>query len=308
MSTGALAGVRNERMGLQAGGLALLAMVLWGGNTIGIKIGLQGMPPVAMAGLRFVLGALTVWIGALACGVGIRAPAGQWRGLAGLGAVFAVQIVLLNLGTQHTLGSRAGVLVCTYPFFTALFAHYLLPGDRLSAARLAGLGLSFAGVVLVFAESLALGDTAHLAGDVLVLGSGMLLGLRQVVLKRLVVDLHPFQVLFWQAMMGIPLFAALSLLTERQTEWTWSAPVVGAVLYQGVVVAGICFMLSVFLLRRHRASQVGAFGFVTPVAAVLLGGLLLDEPLSAALLGSMGLVAAGIALASRAAQTAPETD
>ena len=49
-------GIRNERLGLQAASIALLAALLWGGNAVFIKMGLQGVPPMASAVIRFVLG------------------------------------------------------------------------------------------------------------------------------------------------------------------------------------------------------------------------------------------------------------
>ena len=295
----ASAEIGNERIGLKAGFLASLATALWGGNSVSIKIALEGMPPVAMAGIRFALGALTVTVGALFSGVSVRVPAARWRALGGLALLFCVQIVLLNVGTHGTNASRSTVLITTYPFFTALFAHFFVPGDRLSAHKVLGLALSFAGVVLIFAESLVLAETAYLVGDALVLVSGMLLGLRQVVIKRLVSGLHPFQVLFWQAVLSLPVFVGVSALFERGMFWELSPRVIGAVLYQGVVIAGFCFILMVSLLRRHTASKLGVFGFVTPVFGVVLSALLLGEEMSAGLLASVGLVAVGIVVVNR---------
>jgi len=288
--------VRNERIGLKAGSLALLAVVLWGGNSVSIKIGLAGMPPVAMAGARFLLGALTVAVGALLSGIPLRVPTTRWTGLAGLGLLFCVQIALLNVGTHLTNASRSTVLICTYPFFTAFFAHFMVSGDRLSASKVTGLLLSFAGVVLVFAESLG---TGYLLGDALVLISGMLLGLRQVVIKRLVSGLHPFQVVFWQAALSLPVFAGASALFERHTVWEPSPSVIGAVLFQGVVIAGFCFILMASLLKRHRASTLGAFGFVTPIFGGLLSVRLRGEELSWRRGASLVLVAIGIIVVNR---------
>ena len=201
--------IRNEAIGLKAGTLAVVAAVLWGGNPVAIKVGLDGVPPAAMAGLRFALGALTVWVGALFAGIRLRVPPSEWKGLGGLALLFALQIWLLNAGTQYTTASRSGVVVNIYPFFTAFFAH-LLVGDRLGLGQWFGLVISFAGVVLLFWESLALAETQYLLGDAMVAASGLLLGLRQVVIKRLVQGLNPYQVLFWQAMLSLPLFAAWS--------------------------------------------------------------------------------------------------
>lgn len=289
----------DQPIGLRAGVLAFTAALLWGGNAVFIKMGLQGMPPIAMAWGRFAIGALTVAVGALVSGVSLRGAAGNWRGLSVLELVFLAQILLLNLGTMGTTASRAAVLINTYPFFTALFAHFLLPADRLNRTKVLGLCCSFAGVVLLFGESLTLLDTTYLLGDVLVLGSGLFLGLRQVVLKRLVRGLHPYQVLFWQAAFSLPIFAVMSLVWEGGAAYRFDAAVVGALLYQGVVVAGICFIVWVSLLQRHSASRLGVYSFATPPAGVLLGALLLHEAISPFLWASMALVAVGIAIVNR---------
>ena len=168
--------IRNEAVGLKAGTLAVVTAVLWGGNPVAIKVGLDGVPPAAMAGLRFALGALTVWVGALFAGIQLRIPPSEWKGLGGLALLFALQIWLLNAGTQYTTASRSGVVVNIYPFFTAFFAH-LLVGDRLGLGQWFGLLISFAGVVLLFWESLALAETQYLLGDAMVAASGLLLGL-----------------------------------------------------------------------------------------------------------------------------------
>ena len=217
--------IRNEAVGLKAGTLAVLTAVLWGGNPVAIKVGLDGVPPAAMAGLRFALGALTVWVGALFAGIQLRIPSSEWKGLGGLALLFALQIWLLNAGTQYTTASRSGVVVNIYPFFTAFFAH-LLVGDRLGLGQWFGLLISFAGVVLLFWESLALAETQYLLGDAMVAASGLLLGLRQVVIKRLVQGLNPYQVLFWQAVLSLPLFAAWSAFLESEAEYVLTGPVV----------------------------------------------------------------------------------
>jgi len=289
----------DQPIGPRAGLWAFAAALVWGGNGVFIKMGLQGMPPIAMAWARFAIGALTVAVGALVSGVSLRGPASNWRGLWVLELVFIAQILLLNVGALLTTASRAAVLINAYPFFTALFAHFLLQGDRLSPVKILGLLCAFAGVGLLFAESLTLLDTTYLLGDVMVLGSGMFLGLRQVVLKRLVRGLHPYQLLFWQATLSLPVFAVLSLVWEREAVYHFDLEVVGALLYQGVIVAGLCFIVWASLLQRHSASRLGVFGFATPPAGVLLSALLLGETISPFLWASMGLVAVGIAIVNR---------
>lgn len=258
------------------------------------------MPPIAMAGFRFFIGALVVAVALRSSGVSARIPRTEWGGLCGLQVIFVAQILLLNFGTDHTTASRSTVLMNSYPLFTAFFAHLFVRGDLLTPHTLFGLLLAFGGVVVLFLDdlSLNLGSTT-LWGDLLVLLSALLLGVRTVILKRLVQDLHPYQVLFWQAAMSLPVFTALSLALERNAHFALTPNGVIAVLYQGIVVAGICFILWIFLLQRHSPSRLGVFGFVTPLSGVLLSNLILDEKLSWEIAVSVAMVAVGAVVVTR---------
>ena len=150
----------NERIGLKAATLATLATFLWGGNSVFIKLGLEDLPPVAMAGARFFIGALVV-LGALwVSGVSPRVPRSEWRGLSGLLVIFVAQILLLNYGTDYTTASRSTVLMNSYPLFTAIFAHLFVRGDLLTPSTALGLTVAFGGVVLLFFDDIwrCLGD------------------------------------------------------------------------------------------------------------------------------------------------------
>ena len=156
--------------------LVLLLGLLWGGNSVSIKIGLQGVPPFALATMRFLLGfaAITLW--SLHQRVPLRMNPGELLPLIFVSVIFTLQITTLNLGTEITEASRSTVFISTYPFFTALFAHFWVPGDRLSVRKTAGITLAFGGVLLTFGGNLNFGAQDYLRGDLIVLLSGCLLG------------------------------------------------------------------------------------------------------------------------------------
>ena len=288
--------VINEPLTTKAGSLALLASILWGGNSISIKVALAGVPPIALACIRFLLGALIVLIWTALIRVPLRLEPGEKRGIVQLALLFVVQIYLLNAGTDFTLAGRSTILISTHPFFTALFAHLMIPGDRLSRPKVIGMALSFTGIVLVFGEGLALEQSRYIAGDLMVLTSGLLLGLRIVYIKRLTQGIHPGRLLLWQAALSIPVFALFSSLFEAGDAFRITPAILGAILYQGVIIAGFAFILWAVLLRRYMASKLGVFQFATPVFGVLFSNLLLGEPVSPGLIASMLLVGAGIAI------------
>jgi drug/metabolite transporter (DMT)-like permease len=286
----------NERVTVRAAGIVIFTAILWGGNAVTIKIGLGGIPPLALAALRFALGSILVLIWSMVLRISLSLKKGELVPLIALGALFILQIYLLNKGTQLTLAGRSAIFISTYPFFTALFAHLFIPGDRISRQKVIGMILAFTGVVLVFAESFLAGVLVHVAGDLLVLASAVLLGARLIYIKSLTQNTHPGKVLLWQAAFGIPAFVLLSLAFEASWRYRFDGDVIAAVLYQGLVVAGVCFIIQTTLFRRYAASRLAAFGFITPVAGVILSNLLLSEPITPAIVASLILVAAGISI------------
>jgi drug/metabolite transporter (DMT)-like permease len=291
--------ITNERLNSGAAALAVLAVVLWGINSVSIKIALQVLPPTLTAAIRFCLGLLVIGAWAFLRHIPLRPGAGETKKLLYLALLFTAQIYLIYEGTARTLASRSTVFVSTYPFFTALFAHFMIGGDRLGGFKISGLSLAFCGVVLVFAENFSAGGFATLTGDLLVLASGLLLGFRQVYTKKLIQGLPPVKLLFWQALLSLPLLLALSAGLEKFPTMRLSAAVLASLLYQGLVVAGFCFILWTTLLRRHSVSRLTAFSFLSPVSGVIASSLLLAEPLTPALLAGLLLIAAGILLVNR---------
>ncbi|MGA1196121.1 MAG: EamA family transporter, partial [Candidatus Latescibacterota bacterium] len=156
--------MRNDNLTLKAGFLNLLTAILWGGNSVSIKFALAGIPPLCLAGIRFLLGGLVVLIWAKALGLSLQLQAHERKGIAGLVCILLTQIYLLNAGTAHTLASRSTIFISAYPFFTAFFAHFFIAGDRISTSKVIGMILAFAGVISVFAESIVLSDFQYVLG------------------------------------------------------------------------------------------------------------------------------------------------
>lgn len=290
--------IQNDRLTVGAAGVTLFTAILWGGNSVAIKVALGGMPPLTVAGFRFLLGGAFITLWCLLSSTRLWLKPGETRQISSLLLLFVAQIGLLNLGTDYTLASRSTIFISTYPFFTALFAHLFIRGDQLHRGKVVGMTLSFSGVVVVFGESLLEGKWQYLVGDIIVIGSALLLGARQVYTKRLAQNIDPARLLLWQSAFSLPIFFGASLWVEDLERVELTSRVLTGIFYQGVVIAGFCFLVMTHLLKRYRASQIGVYGFVTPIFGVLLSGLVLNEPISPGLIGSMILVGAGIALSN----------
>ncbi|MCH8294434.1 DMT family transporter [Candidatus Poribacteria bacterium] len=291
--------IPNEPPDAKVIALVLLLACLWGGNSVSIKIGLQDIPPLALAVLRFLLGFLVITAWSLTRHIRIRINRGELFPMMLLTGIFLAQIIALNIGTHLTSASRSTILVSTYPFFTALFAHLLVPGDRLSVPKTLGLILAFGGVALTFAGNFQLSTRDHLLGDVIVLASGCLLGLRVVVTKLMIQTIHPYRLLIWLMILSLPCFLGLSLFFEKGATYQFSVSSVAAILYQGVVIAGFCFLSWTSVLRKYSPSKLVVLFFTTPLFGVLLSYLLMGDEMNLSLIGGVVLVACGIYLVNK---------
>lgn len=284
----------NHSITARAAIAAILLSVFWGGNSPAIKIALAGVPPLGLAGIRFILGGLTVLVWALAARIPLKPSRMELRFHLSLLALFVLQIYFLHRGTDFTLAAHSGVFMSTAPFFITLFAHFFIPGDRLNRFKVVGMLLSFTGIVLIFGDGFLKSATDYLLGDALVLLSGLLLGARQVYTKTLTQKIHPARLLFWQASLSVPVFFILSAVFERGATLVFNPPIIAAIVYQGVVVAGLGFIFWTVLLRRYNASRLGVFGFISPISGVVISYYLLGEPISNALIIGVILVGVGI--------------
>ena len=275
--------------------LALLLAFLWGGNSLAIKIGLQDFPPMALAFLRFVIGLIVIGGWALYRRIPLRLRRGELPRLLLLTTIFILQIICLNTGTLYTSASRSTIFINVYPFFTALFAHFWIPGERLSVIKTFGIVVAFSGVFVTVAPELGQGETSVI-GDIIVLVSGCFLGLRVVVTKLLIQSIHPYRLLAWLLTLGLPFYAVASLGLERGASMQLTFSSAAALLYQGGVIAGFCFLAWTAILERYSASKLVVLFFATPLSGVLFSHLILGDELTLSLLVGAALVAGGIYL------------
>ena len=267
--------------------LGLLVIVIWSLNIIVIKVGVAELPPLLMTTLRFILvAALLVPFYPVA-----RA---QLPFLVLLSITFgSLHFALLFIGLgQAEAGTGALLVQMGTPFATLLAVVFLK--EKLGPKRLAGLLLSFAGVVV-----LAGGPTlpSPLPLTILLL-SAFGWAVSQLLIKR-GPPIAPLALAGWVALFAVPQVALGSWLFE-QNQWQAIAQASwlgwGAVAYTAIMSSIAAYGIWYALLRRHPVNRVVPMTLLTPVFAGGLGALLMDDPLGVHKLVGGGLVVAGIAL------------
>lgn len=292
--------MRAMAIPLRAIFLAIFIHALWGGNTVAVKISLVAFPPLWTAFFRFVLGIFCIYAWARYSRIRILPSAREWPVLLLLGVLFTAQIGTMNIGIHFSTGSIASILLATNPLFAALFTHVLLPDDRLNQAKAVGLAVAFVGTGLVLLQDSEL-STLQLfnLGNWILLFSAALLGLRLAYSARLLRQIDMVRVLIWQMIVSLPLFALGGFYFETIAWHNISWWPLAGLLYQGLVIAGLGFMVSAYLMKRYQPSVVVSFNFVSPISGVLLSMWLLAEPLTWHLVAGVITVGFGLYLIAR---------
>ena len=288
---------RKDHMDL-FGATALIAFALHlAFNQVVIKVTNGGFGPVFQAGLRSLGAVVVLMIWMRLRGISFRVPrAAVFGGLAS-GVFFTLEFICLYSALDITTVSRASVIFYSMPVWLSLFAHFAFPGERLTGRRALGLVLAMAGVAIALSDRS--GGSTSWAGDLLALGSALSWAMIVVCVRLTPLsEVPPAQQLMFQVMVSAVILLALAPFVGpllREVAWIH----VAGLLFQIVAVASLGFLAWLWLISIYPSSSVASFSFLSPVAWVLLGWLLLSERVAPSVWAALVLVASGIWLINR---------
>ncbi len=273
---------------------------LWGSTWLFIRIGLDDLPPLLFAGVRMGVAAALLAPFALRGGAW-RELAGPARGRVVLVGLFQIALPygLMFVAQQWVPSGLAAVLFATFPVWIALLARLLLPGERLTPARLASAALGVAGVLVLEAPHLAhLETSGRLAlGSALIVLASIVVALANVLVRRDLLHVSPLAMTTGQAAAGAVVLLAAALLLERGRPVAFTPSALAALGYLAVGGTALTYLGLYWLIPRVPVSAIGALPLLDTTVAVTLGALVLHEPVgwNLALGGGMVLAAAGLA-------------
>jgi drug/metabolite transporter (DMT)-like permease len=292
----------------QLDALAVTALVsccfLWGLNQVAAKAAMPEVPALWQAAWRSLGGALLVWAWARARGIAIFERDATLRGGLLAGTLFAAEFLCIFIGLQFTTASRMVVFIYISPFVVALGMPFIAHAERLTRLQVGGLLLAFGGVAWAFAEGFATpaAGPQQLLGDALGVIAGVLWGATTLAIRasRLSSASAEKTLLYQLAISGVML-AAAAVVTGARVPATLSAWAWGSMAFQVVIITFASYLAWFWLVRRYPATQLASFTLLTPVFGLLLGALLLGEPVTARLVVALVAVAGGILIVSRKA-------
>jgi len=270
---------------------------IWGSTWLFIKLGLEDLPPFTFAAIRFIIAVAIVFSIIRIRGLALPRARSDWILLAVTGILsFGFNYGLVFWGEQYITSGLAALLQATTPAFGLVFAHFNLPGERLSWTRIGGVVLGVCGVAVVFSNQLAVAGRQALAGCVGLLLSSIFVAYSNVLVKKHGKNLNPAIMTAGQMLFGLLLLLAVSITLEgNPLRYHWTPMAVIALLYLAVVGSVIAFLLYYWLILNMDVTKSMLIALVTPVVAVILGMIVLNEEFGWRTLAGGAMIILGIA-------------
>jgi drug/metabolite transporter (DMT)-like permease len=290
----------------------LILCGIWGSTWLFIKLGLADLPPLTFAGIRFVIACAILFVVIRLRQVALPRARADWILLSISGILsFGLNYGLVFWGEQYISSGLAALLQATLPAFGLVFAHFYLPGERLSWAKIGGVVLGVCGVGVVFSNQLAIAGSQALAGCVALILSAMFAAYSNVLVKKYGKHLDPAILAAGQMFFGLVLLLAVGVSLEgNPLRFHWSPIALISLLYLAVVGSVIAFLLYYWLVLNMDVTKSMLIALVTPVVAVLLGMIVLDEQIGWRTLAGGAMIMSGIAfiVVRRAKKKTPDKE
>jgi drug/metabolite transporter (DMT)-like permease len=286
--------------------LAHLAFVsvclIWGTTYLAIRVALETVPVLLVAGLRWMAA------GVLLCGIllamGRRLPPMRlWGALILLGILMNLMgNGLVVFAQQYVASGLTAVLIATTPFWSALLERLLPNGDRFSKRALVGLAVGFSGIVILVWPEMSQGGASGRAfvGGVVAIQLacvGWVIGTSYA--KRHELGDNPFPSAALQMIFsGVMLLAAATAHGDWAT-LTFTPRTFAAMAYLSIAGSLVAYSAYIYAIQHLRLSLVSLYAYINPIIAVALGTILLSEPLSSRILLAAGLVLTGTWIVGR---------
>ena len=278
--------------------------ILFGCSFVAIETGLQELPPLLFASLRFDVAAVVLVsyvVAARSRSAWLPRTRGDLLGI-GVAGVFLIALnnALLFVGQGSTTAAMASMMYGLNPVLAPVFAWWLL-GDRLSGVGALGIGIALVGVVVILQPSSATLTSAGTVGQGLILGAAAAVAIGSVLLKRVQPRMGSLPLTAWATAVGaVALHGASALAGESPAAVVGvSLPTLASLLVVGVPSTAVAYAIRFDLIERIGPVRTNLVSYAVPVVAAVLGWVLLGAGVSAVTAAGFAVVFLGFALVER---------
>jgi putative membrane protein PagO len=275
----------------------VIICLIWGSTWVGIKVGLDGVPPFLSAALRFFLSAFVAGLILAWRRTPLRLTRDDRICILSLGLlVFWLDYACVYWAEMYISSGLTAVLFSTMPLMTALLSAFWTRSEQLTPRKLAGILIGVAGTVLLFWPTEHLGTMQVLAMLSTLTGS-FLAAINLVTMKKYGQHSDPFVLNVFGMAIGAAGLLLMSAGLERWSGVQWTRSNGLAVCYLALVGSVVAFSIYYSLIKRLDATIVSLTTLIIPIVALALGRVLLGEVVAPAAIVGIVTVLAGVGVA-----------
>lgn len=265
--------------------LAFICSALWGSAFSGVKIGYEKFgidsadwsSQMIFAGVRFAIAGIMALVFGSISAHRVLLPTKQAFSKIAVISLFqtVLQYIFYYIGLAHTTGVKAAVIVAANVFMAILISSLIYRIEKLTARKIIGCILGFAGIITINFSELKNGAGFNLLGDGFILISTIANGFSSVLMKKYSVVENPVMLSGWQFFFGGLVMTLIGVICGGNIG-NINVGSVMILLYLAFVSAAAYSLWSV-LLKYNPVSRVSVFGFMNPICGVIISSIVLKE-------------------------------
>jgi drug/metabolite transporter (DMT)-like permease len=269
---------------------------MWGSSYLFIKLAVDDFGTFTLVALRLVVGALLLWSVVRIA----RQPLPRERRVYGHLLVMAVinitiPFLLITWAEQSVESSLAAILTSPVPLFAIVLSSLFLPDEPMRVNGVVGLVVGFIGVVIITSRGLT-GAGSSVIGEIALLGAAFSYACGAVYSRRNVRGLPPMIPAVFQVTFAAIITGTIALLFEHPWTATPDGEAIFSILWLGILGSGLAYLAVFRLFADWGATRTTLVAYLIPVVGIILGYLVLQEPVDARIIVGTALVITGVGL------------
>jgi drug/metabolite transporter (DMT)-like permease len=268
---------------------------MWGSSYLFIKIAVDDFGTFTLVALRLAVGAALLWTVLRIARQRLPREPRIYGHLLVMALVnIALPFLLITWAERSVESALAAVLTSLVPLFVVVLAPLFIHDEPLRLNGIVGLAIGFIGVVVLTSRELS--GAGDLVSDIALVGSSVSYAAGAVYSRRNVRGLHPMVPAVFQVTFAMLITGAVALLIEQPWNARPDLGAVFAILWLGLLGSGFAYLAFFRLLDRWGATRTTLVAYVLPIVGIVLGFLVLQEPIDARMILGTALIIGGVAL------------
>ena len=287
------------KMGVYDWVMLITLATVWGGSFLFNAILVAELPVITIVAIRVTVAALALWGFVRVTGRKIPSSPQVWGALLILGVLNnAIPFSLIVQGQTQITSGLASILNATTPLFTILVAGFYLTDERFSFLRVLGVVAGFSGVILMVGPEALGGLGADFWAQLCALGAALSYGFASVFGRRFrELKVDPVMVATGQVTMSSFVLWPIALWIDGPQDISGLSFNAAASMFGlAVLCTSFAYILYFRILERAGATNISLVTFLVPISAIILGVLVLGEPIFIKEIIGMTLIGLGLAI------------